>query len=93
MLLLPCLPGLASLAGLSNCSVKNASSEHSNFTLERLGYEVVARTNSIEALQAFQAQPHQFDLVITDETMPNMIGEELAKQIMHIRPDVPVHRI
>ena len=43
--------------------------------LERLGYEVVARTNSVEALEAFRAISQQFDLVITDQTMPNMTGE------------------
>jgi len=58
--------------------------------LERLGYEVVARTSSIEALEAFKAQPHRFDLVITDQTMPNMTGEDLAKELMRIRPDIPV---
>ena len=58
--------------------------------LERLGYEVVARTSSIEALEAFKAQPHRFDLVITDQTMPNMTGEDLAKALMRIRPDIPV---
>jgi PAS domain S-box-containing protein len=58
--------------------------------LERLGYEVVSRTSSIEALELFRAQPDRFDLVITDMTMPNMTGEKLAAEIMNIRPDVPV---
>jgi nitrogen-specific signal transduction histidine kinase/ActR/RegA family two-component response regulator len=58
--------------------------------LERLGYEVAARTSSIEALEAFKAQPHRFDLVITDQTMPNMTGEDLAKELMRIRPDISV---
>ena len=40
--------------------------------LERLGYSVTARTSSVEALEAFRAQPDRFDLVITDQTMPNM---------------------
>jgi CheY-like chemotaxis protein len=55
--------------------------------LERLGYHVAARTSSVEALEAFQAQPEKFDLVITDMTMPNMIGTELAKRLIDIRPD------
>lgn len=58
--------------------------------LERLGYEFVARTSSIEALEAFKAQPEKFDLVITDQTMPNMTGENLAKKIMAIRPNIPI---
>jgi PAS domain S-box-containing protein len=58
--------------------------------LEHLGYEVVVRTSSIEALQLFRAQPDKFDLVITDMTMPNMTGEHLAQELMCIRPDIPV---
>ncbi len=58
--------------------------------LERLGYEVVTRTSSIEALELFRAKPDRFDLVITDMTMPKMTGEEMAREIMLIRPDIPV---
>ncbi|MEA1970164.1 MAG: ATP-binding protein, partial [Thermodesulfobacteriota bacterium] len=58
--------------------------------LERLGYEVVTRTSSIEALELFRAKPDRFDLVITDMTMPKMTGEEIAREIMLIRPDIPV---
>ena len=58
--------------------------------LERLGYKVVVRTSPIEALEAFKAQPEKFDLVITDMTMPKMTGDELAKEIMAIRPDITI---
>ena len=58
--------------------------------LERLGYEVTTRTSSIEALELFRVKPDQFDLVITDMTMPNMTGDKLAKEIMGIRADIPV---
>ncbi len=58
--------------------------------LETLGYEVVARTSSLEALEAFRFKPEQFDLVITDQTMPNMIGLDLARNIFNIRPEVPI---
>jgi CheY-like chemotaxis protein/anti-sigma regulatory factor (Ser/Thr protein kinase) len=58
--------------------------------LERLGYEVVARTSSVEALELFRARPDRFDLVITDQTMPNMTGDELANELIRIRPDIPV---
>jgi PAS domain S-box-containing protein len=58
--------------------------------LSRLGYEVIGRTSSPEALELFRARPNRFDIVITDMTMPNMTGIELAREIMHIRPSVPV---
>jgi CheY-like chemotaxis protein len=58
--------------------------------LERLGFKVVARTSSINALEAFQEKPDEFDLVITDQVMPNMTGTELARKLISIRPDIPV---
>ena len=58
--------------------------------LEKLGYKVTARTSSIEALEAFRNNPQGFDLVITDMTMPNMTGKDLAKELMSIRPDIPI---
>jgi len=58
--------------------------------LERLGYQVTARTSSIETLEAFRAAPDKFDLVITDTTMPNMTGIELARKLMEIRFDIPI---
>jgi CheY-like chemotaxis protein len=59
-------------------------------TLESLGYDVVARTSSIEALEFFKKQSDRVDIVITDLTMPNMTGEELAEELMQIRPDIPI---
>jgi CheY-like chemotaxis protein len=58
--------------------------------LERLGYKVETRTSSIEALAAFQHHPDNYDLVITDMTMPNLTGEGLAKELLRIRPDIPI---
>jgi len=58
--------------------------------LSGLGYEVVGRTSSVEALEAFRAQPDKFDLVITDLIMPNMTGEQLARELTTIRDDIPV---
>lgn len=58
--------------------------------LNRLGYEVVAETSSIEALKTFRDHPEEFDLIITDQTMPHMTGVELSKEIFSIRPDVPI---
>ncbi|MDY6989466.1 MAG: PAS domain S-box protein [Thermodesulfobacteriota bacterium] len=58
--------------------------------LKSLGYEVVARMSSPYALETFEAQPDSFDLVITDMTMPTITGDNLAVQLMKIRPDIPV---
>ena len=58
--------------------------------LERLGYQVTATSSSNEAFQLFRANPSGFDLVITDQTMPNLTGVDLARQLFTIRPDIPV---
>ena len=58
--------------------------------LGHLGYHVTAGSNSIEALETFRLEPNKFDLVITDVTMPQMPGEVFTKEILKIRPDIPV---
>jgi signal transduction histidine kinase/CheY-like chemotaxis protein len=58
--------------------------------LERLGYKVTTKTDSEEALEEFAAQPDRFDLVITDMTMPKLNGDQLARRMMSIRPQIPV---
>ena len=58
--------------------------------LQSYGYEVTTRTDSIEALNLFRADPSRFDLVITDLTMPRMTGDSLARALMALRPDLPV---
>jgi len=58
--------------------------------LEHLGYSVVVHTSSLEALEDFRAAPQRFDLVITDQTMPHMTGEDLAMEMRRLRPDVPI---
>jgi signal transduction histidine kinase/ActR/RegA family two-component response regulator len=58
--------------------------------LTRLGYTVTGHTGGIEALTAFRAAPQQFDLVITDQTMPTMTGEALVRALRDIRPDLPI---
>jgi len=58
--------------------------------LESFGFDVVTRTSSIEALEAFKFRSRDFDLVITDQTMPNMTGLEFAREILKIRPDMPI---
>ncbi len=58
--------------------------------LEQLGYDVTISNSSIEALAAFQNQPDQFDVVITDQTMPGMTGFDFAKRLLQIRPNIPI---
>ncbi len=58
--------------------------------LERLGYQVLGQTGSLEALAAFKADPKAIDLVITDMNMPKMTGDQLAAELMAVRPGLPV---
>jgi CheY-like chemotaxis protein len=58
--------------------------------LECLGYQVSAFSSAAEAWQAFLDTPHQFDLVITDMTMPVMNGLDFARKIKATRPDIPI---
>ena len=58
--------------------------------LEKLGYQVTCHFDSPGALDAFKKTPHEFDLVITDLTMPELTGYELSEKISEIRPDIPI---
>jgi CheY-like chemotaxis protein len=58
--------------------------------LAGLGYEPVGFESSRVALQAFRANPARFDLVLTDEAMPELVGTELAREIRLLRADVPI---
>ena len=58
--------------------------------LEPLGYRVTVETSSLDALETFLTAPTAFDLVITDMTMPALTGAELAKELITIRPDIPI---
>ena len=58
--------------------------------LEHLGYQVSAFTDPVAAFALFERDPEQFDLVITDMTMPKMTGGELSKRILKLRPGLPV---
>jgi len=62
----------------------------SKIMLEQLGYHVNSKTSSIDALVDFKRQPEKYDLVITDLTMPQMTGLELADEILSVRPDTPI---
>ena len=58
--------------------------------LEDLGYRVTTWTDSSEALAAFRSKPQDFDLVITDQTMPHLNGGDLATALLEIRPTLPI---
>jgi CheY-like chemotaxis protein len=58
--------------------------------LAGLGYEPVGFDSSGVALQVFRAKPERFDLVLTDEAMPDLVGTELAREIRLLRPDIPI---
>jgi PAS domain S-box-containing protein len=69
---------------------ENALTDLVKEMIEPLGYLVTAETNSIKALEMFRRRPGAFDLVITDITMPGLTGIALAKELMIIRPDIPI---
>jgi len=58
--------------------------------LERLGYTVTSVTDSQKALDLFTSSPDEYDLVVTDLTMPKMTGVPFARKVKSVRPDVPV---
>jgi CheY-like chemotaxis protein len=58
--------------------------------LERLGYTVTIKTSSIDALELFTINPYEFDLLLTDMSMPVMTGIDMAKEIVKLRPDIPI---
>jgi len=58
--------------------------------LSRLGYQVTECTDSCEALNVFKNNPEAFDLVLTDMTMPTMTGDQLAREILSIKPSIPI---
>jgi CheY-like chemotaxis protein/two-component sensor histidine kinase len=59
-------------------------------TLAELGYEPVGFASSLAALQAFREEPKRFDLVLSDETMPDLTGTELAREIRQLRPEISI---
>lgn len=58
--------------------------------LECLGYEITACSDSLQALTAFENDPYRFDLVMTDQIMPKLTGDTLARRLIDIRPEIPV---
>jgi PAS domain S-box-containing protein len=58
--------------------------------LAELGYEPIGFTSCVAALAAFREAPQRFDIVLTDQTMPELIGTDLAREIRLQRPDIPI---
>lgn len=58
--------------------------------LEGLGYKVTATNSSREAMRLFTADPSRYDLIVTDQTMPEITGIDLARQAREVRADIPV---
>jgi DNA-binding NtrC family response regulator len=59
-------------------------------TLALLGYKPAGFDLSVAALQALRAEPKRFDLVLTDETTPDLIGPESSRKIRRVRADIPI---
>ena len=58
--------------------------------LKQLGYEVESDDNGSNALAHFKSDPSKFDLIVTDQSMPNMSGLEFISEVLKIRPDMPI---
>jgi CheY-like chemotaxis protein len=58
--------------------------------LENWGLDVVVATNAIDAAELVTREPERFDVVITDQMMPRMTGTQLARELMRVKPDLPV---
>jgi len=58
--------------------------------LEWWGLDVTAADSGAAAYEVFEADPQRFDVVITDQTMPQMSGASLARKILAVRPKLPV---
>jgi CheY-like chemotaxis protein len=58
--------------------------------LRRLGYSVAPNHNAAAALELFAGNPLEFDLIITDEIMPGMVGSEMCRRIREVRPEIPI---
>lgn len=89
------VPGKESGAPLGELRVLYVDDEESLVSLagralRRLGYKVTGFTDPQEALQSFQAAPHDFDIVVTDLAMPHLSGFDLTRKLMAVRPEIPI---
>ncbi|MDD5759847.1 MAG: transporter substrate-binding domain-containing protein [Desulfobulbaceae bacterium] len=69
---------------------ERAIREYITFFLTEAGYQVEGYSNGLEAWQALSARPSDWDLIVTDQTMPKMTGEKLASKAHEIRPNLPI---
>jgi signal transduction histidine kinase/ActR/RegA family two-component response regulator len=69
---------------------EEAVAEVGSEILADLGYSVVSKTNSREALALFRLDPSRFDLIVTDMTMPELTGIRFAREVLALRPGTPV---
>ena len=58
--------------------------------LQAMGYQVTTKTRSLDALEFFKTFKDEVALVLTDQTMPQMTGEQLSRELLKIRPDIPI---
>jgi CheY-like chemotaxis protein len=58
--------------------------------LNKLGYRATALTSSAHALTVYEQSPRSFDAIITDLTMPEITGVDLAQRLLKLRPELPV---
>lgn len=58
--------------------------------LRHLGYKVTVTIDSLKALKLFKDSPQNYDLILADQTMPNLTGAELCVEAKRIRADIPV---
>lgn len=58
--------------------------------LKLFGYNVDGQTSSGAAWDLFRSDPDKYDLVITDQMMPEMLGTELIQKILSLRPKFPI---
>ncbi len=99
----PAVEGRSTAVATEDTAMRLGSGEHilvvddepslvriANRLLERLGYRVTAHTHPTEALADFLKRPDDFDLVLSDLTMPQMTGLDLASRLLARRPDLPI---
>ncbi|MBU0729387.1 MAG: DUF3365 domain-containing protein [Proteobacteria bacterium] len=84
-------PSLSKIAGrILLVDDEESISQLGEKILRLIGCNVSAFTDSLEAFEAFKAEPDNFDIIMTDQTMPGLTGIELSRKILEMRPDIPI---
>lgn len=101
-IILPCVNGSSDFEQEESCAIPSGSgrilfvddeqalTEVGQEMLEEIGYTVSVQTDARKALELFREQPDQFDVIITDKSMPHMTGFDFAREVARIRPDIPL---